>query len=277
MEVRSLGAGVRPVAAAGTPPDETLVQLARDVVNLGASLEVPDKTAFVFNRYKRVELEEVAARQEKSGASPLVGNPGADARRLALTTTPWADMATQRRQLEELLAEPSTRQAGEMGLKILDRLHTDGTRYHLWKQVLGQAELAPRELLSELLLQGEGSLKGPAVMSYLELAGPPDSLDAIASLARQVGNNLQAQQPLLDLLAAHPATPPSLVEQLHQHRQAPDLTRLGHLLEQIDRLAAAEEEVRALAEETGKPSMGISIEPGRVVVGGVVVRRSEKS
>ena len=43
-------------------------------------------------------------------------------------------------------------------------------------------------------------------------------------------------------------------------------------LAEIERIAAAEEEVRKLASEMKAPSTGIAVEEDRVLVGGVVVK-----
>ncbi len=52
----------------------------------------------------------------------------------------------------------------------------------------------------------------------------------------------------------------------------PDVETLERLLAEIERIAAAEEEVRKLASEMKAPSTGIAVEEDRVLVGGVVVK-----
>lgn len=85
-----------------------------------------------------------------TAARALARTGGDNLGELALEATTWNDRAAQRRQLEELCANPATEKVARLGLLAFDQLDTENSRYYLWKAVLQKAEAGVSEFARTL-------------------------------------------------------------------------------------------------------------------------------
>lgn len=210
-----------------------------------------------------------------TAARGLCKNPRANDHQLALEVTAWNDAGAQRQQLDELANDPTTKEVGRLACAMFGRVTTENGRYYVWQSALTNADKSPAELVSAVIASGTET--GAVIAAYLDSSAREASLKELAALAREVipraGYSQEVVKGLFGALERHPATPPSLASQMAQQRARPDSQQIERLLEELDRLARAEDEVRELARTMKEPSQGIAVEQDRVVVGGVVLRK----
>lgn len=173
-----------------------------------------------------------------TGARALAANQGSDLHALARQATTWNDREVQRRQLEELSADPRSRAVGTVALEIFDQLKTENSRYYVWNSALEKADsklpdfgkslyqslstsenAADRQVIGQKLLEAMAADAATARAARKVLSWQPDPDTAARGLCAHSGandrelalqvtawNDARAQRQQLDELAGDPTT-----------------------------------------------------------------------